>query len=483
MFARATPLSALLTLIVLVTPTTAYSAAEVVDPGRESANYSKQTERAPEYLSPAILRQQAEQGVGSAADGVGEEAEDPGRLFVSDLCWHKAYACGGDPRLAYWTQRRNGLRKPIRFTGRNGSTLVGHVWATHRGPVRRPLVVITPGSMQATEEMYWWAAQVLAKSGYVVVTFDAQNQGRSDTFGDGEDRFDGVPTQAALTTFFDHTQDALDFAVSRPGSRYCPRLSRSGTNHCSKQRRRVREGMATSHNPMWRLVDRSRIGLAGHSYGGDGASWIGQQDRRVDAVVAWDNLCDPTADPGSAAACRTEGLGSPRPRVPSLGISGDYPGTPTPYTTKPDRGLKSAASQKFSRADVDTGQIVIRGGTHYEWSFIPTPAFGATLRGIDLSAWYTTAWFDRYVKGNTAAQRRLLTDRWRNDGVEASVDPGGDGNMFSYHYRSRLDIGRGEGRRVHCENLRRRCAALTSRDGSGPSYSYLAIATSRDNSA
>jgi hypothetical protein len=33
---------------------------------------------------------------------------------------------------------------------------------------------------------------------------------------------------------------------------------------------------------------------------------------------------------------------------------------------------------------------------------------------------------------------------------------------------------------VRCENLRRGCRALSPRDGSGPSYSYLAIATSKD---
>jgi hypothetical protein len=61
------------------------------------------------------------------------------------------------------------------------------------------------------------------------------------------------------------------------------------------------------------------------------------------------------------------------------------------------------------------------------------------------------------------------------------VDPAGDGNTYSYYYRSRLDLGHGTGRRVRCENLRRGCAALTARDGRGPSYSYLRIATSPDS--
>ena len=163
-----------------------------------------------------------------------------------------------------------------------------------------------------------------------------------------------------------------------------------------------------------------------------------------------------------------------------MGLSADYLLTPTPYTTAPDPQAKSPASRAFSKAGVDTGQIVIRGGTHYEWSYLPLPVFGATLRGIDLSAWYTTAWFDRYVKGDRTAQRRLLTDRWPRDGVEASVDPDGDGNLYSYYYRSRLDLGHDGGRRVRCENLRRGCRALSPRDGRGPSYSYLAIATSED---
>lgn len=477
-------LAALLALPTMLANPARGAEGDPVDPAREAANYSKQSERASDYLTPKALADQATQGAGSFSGGVVEQATDPGRLFVTDLCWSKALACGGDTRLAHWAERGYGMVKPVHFVARNGSTMAGHVWATKAGPAKRPLVVITNGSVQASEELYWWAAQTLAKAGYVVLTRDPQMQGRSDTFGEGADAGEGFPSQSTGVTFFDHTQDSIDFALSRPGRPYCPRPSRSGTSHCGKQRQRVADGLATHHNPFWRLVDRTRIGLAGHSFGASGVSWVGQQDRRVDAVVAWDNLCDasrPSSTPGSGdGGCGTGGLGKPRLRVPSLGLSADYFLTPTPFTTEPDPRGKARASYAFSRAGVDTGEIVIRGGTHYEWSYLPMPTFGATLRGIDASSWYTTAWFDRYVKGDRRAQRRLLTDRWRRDGIEASVDPDGDGNVYSFYYRSRLDLGHDGGRRVRCEDLRRGCRALSPRDGRGPSYSYLAIATSKD---
>ena len=69
------------------------------------------------------------------------------------------------------------------FTARNGATLSSHVWATKAGPAKRPAIVITNGSVQADEQLYWFAAQALAKAGYVVLTFDPQGQGQSDTQG------------------------------------------------------------------------------------------------------------------------------------------------------------------------------------------------------------------------------------------------------------------------------------------------------------
>jgi hypothetical protein len=302
----------------------------------------------------------------------------------------------------------------------------------------------------------------LARAGYVVMTWDPQGQGYSDTYGDGTDRYDGVPSQTG-EPFYDGTEDALDFFFSKPASPYLPRPSCStGTSHADKQRARVLDGRDAAYNPLYSRLDTSRVGIAGHSLGAGAVSYIGQIDPRVKAIVAWDNLRGPGPAPYACASGS-----SPRPdstpSKPALGMSADYGLTPTPYTSDPDRGAKSTAAQQLAAAGVPSGELVIRGGTHYEFSFIPNPGFGATLRGEDLVAWYTTAWFDRFVKGDRKATARLFTDRWRADAAEAGVDPQGDGNLFSFYYDSSLHV---DGRA--CADLRTAQGCGLAADGLGP---------------
>ena len=47
---------------------------------------------------------------------------------------------------------------------RTGAKLQGHIWGTD-APGPRPGVVITTGSIQASDQMYWWAARALAGAG------------------------------------------------------------------------------------------------------------------------------------------------------------------------------------------------------------------------------------------------------------------------------------------------------------------------------
>src|SRR5918997_4275089 len=114
---------------------------------------------------------------------------------MSHICWHGQRDCAGDVRLYDWESKGYGMVEPVLFTARNGATLSGHVWATRSGPAKRPGVVITNGSIQAPEQLYWFAAQTLAKNGYVVLTFDPQGQGQSDTNGEPPDQDEGVPVQ------------------------------------------------------------------------------------------------------------------------------------------------------------------------------------------------------------------------------------------------------------------------------------------------
>jgi len=473
-------LIALATLCVVAVPALAFSSSE------ETKNYSKIKERQAEYSTPAYQAELRNRSATEQANAAAIKARDPERDFSGNLCQSHMDGCAGDVRLYDWEKRGFGVVKPVLWTARNGSTISGHVWMTRAGAAHRPGIVITNGSVQAPEQLYWFAAQTLAKRGYVVLTADPQGQGQSDTNGEGADMNEGVPSQAGRP-FYDGTEDAIDFFYSTPTTHYEPRKScTTGTSHKAKQDRRVKSKLNASYNPLYSYFDHKRLGLAGHSFGAAGISFVGQKDPRVKALVAWDNLATPAASidfQGQVFDCKSTPSSRTVPPItkPALGMSADYYLTPQPYTSDPDPQGKSTGSLAYTKAGVDTAELIIRGGTHYDFSYIPNPGFGASLRGMDSVAWYTGAWFDKYVKGgDPTADARLLTSRWRSDATEASVDPNNDGNLFSFYYRSRLNFHRANGSRVVCDDVRKGCSALTSNDGYRGRYSYLAAAQTRD---
>ena len=164
----------------------------------------------------------------------------PGNVFPG---WN-----GGNPLRRGWSGTR-GLRVPVTYTNRYGALIRGDVFAplpgardpyTHKR-LRRPYpgVVITTGSIQGSERMYWWLAEDLAERGYVVLTYDVQGQGTSETFPHENDQVNavpfcnpfappapgedfgcpGVPAQQD-SNFVTGTQDALSFFLSTPRKRY-----------------------------------------------------------------------------------------------------------------------------------------------------------------------------------------------------------------------------------------------------------------------
>ena len=457
--------------------------AAAFDPAAELTNYAKTFERSRVYLTPGyqvMLRAASVEGVAGFAALF---AADPSRLPLT-LCATRLDACAGDVRLYGWGKRRGEQVRTVRFTARTGALLSGHIWAyTPPGgdeDARRPGVVITPGSVQVNDEMYWWAAQTLAHHGYEVLTYDIQAQGRSDTFGAGPDMFTNALPQS-YPSFVENTEDALRFLKSTKATPYSPvtaatpcKTPPGSSSAAALQRQRAAAGRAEEFNPLHALLRRDRIALAAHSYGTLGPASIGQCEPSVRATVAWDNL---RAGPGTS-----EGLSLPAPRVPALGFSQDYGLPATPFSSDPDPQGKNAAFKRYLDRRVDVLQINMRGAAHTDYSFLPNPAFGASLRGLDLVTWYTVAWLDRYLKGDKTALARLVTDRWRNDRPGAAIDLRGDGNLFSFYYRSRMAITSRKRRHgkviatpLRCDDLRAGCSVLKPRatDGVAGEWSYI----------
>jgi dienelactone hydrolase len=449
------------------------AASAAFDPVREVQNFSKQSERTLYDQGVEFQRQVVAQQPAGATRTPRIVLDDPSRRPLT-TCLVRPSFCQGDPRLYDWAGKY-GVVRDVQFVNRDGATIVGHIWARFgphrtRPASRRPGIVLTDG-FEFPEEYYWHAAQVLAAAGYLVMTFDTQGAGHSDSIGEGPETLRSVPSVRDGNPFYEGTEDALDFFTSTPRHPYVPR-SLDGSRYAGgaktagqqKQAARVAAGRANAYNPLRRLLRRRSIGLVGHSYGAAGVSHVGQRDARVDAIVSWDNIVEP--------------LQSSEVRVPGLNFSEDYPDG-SPITSEPDPDARNADYLAYHAAGVDSMQVNLRGGTHREYSYLPE-ASDATLRGIDTVDWYTTAWFDKYLKGDPTADARLLTARWRSDAAEAAVDPTHDGNMFSFYFRSPVAFTLADGTRADCADLRSGDGCgLRADDGYPGQYSFLEARTGR----
>ncbi len=471
-------------LMLLSAPAAGAFIPQPFGPAYEAQNYSKTNERQTIYDTPAYQALLAQISAENQAAATMIQAADPGREFATDLCGSGMNGCAGDVRLYDWAKNGYGVVQPVLFTARSGATISGHVWATRSGPAKRPGIVFSNGSVQADEQLYWFVAQTLAKAGYVVLTYDPQGQGQSDTLGQGADRMEGVPAQSDGRPFIDGTQDAVNFFFSNATHPYQPVPScNSHTSHADKQNARVAQGLnSRPYNPYAAMLDTSEVGLIGHSYGAQGVSYVGQTDPRIKAVVALDNLEGATKPQELGCVDASQRAGAPLTK-PSLGFSADYYIPPSPNTGQPDPQAKTNESRAYTAAGVDSGEIIIRGGSHYDFDWIPNQAFGATLRGADQTDWYATAWFDKYLKHDPSADARLLTTRWRTDALAGAIDPKHDANMFSQYYDSRLDVHLAGGSVYDCEDLRAGCAGMSSADGYPGDYSYLAIDTTPESAS
>ena len=363
---------------------------------------------------------------------------------------------GADPfrSVKKWTEERGGRVSPVSFPSLNGAMLRGHVFAPPASvPEPKggyPGVVITDGSVQAYEELYYWAAEDLAEAGYLVMTYDVQGQGDSDLAGsDCPGTCSGVPYQQNYN-FYQGAEDSLSFFLS-------------------------------DKNPWADHLDRDRVGIAGHSLGAAAVSVVGQCDTRVKTIVAWDNLskisnCDGVTIPPQY---RSKSL----IRVPAMALSNDYGFWTQPTLTPPDPHAKDAGVQQVAAAGYDSQLVVFRGATHLTYTYIPL-VFQANELSERMASYYTTAWFDRYLRDDDSGFDRLTAKTFDDsadkhsigagvyDPTAAAADPGNRfaGNVpykikgikvadaVSFYYLSEYTLTDPHGnKRVVCADVRKGC--------------------------
>lgn len=387
----------------------------------------------------------------------GGETADPFRL-PSD--WENAPAS-------------RGRVQEISFVAADGAKLVGRLFTPNHAPAGGlPAVVITTGSIQGYQELYHWAAEGLAEAGYMVLTYDVQGQGRSETFPHRPDgAFDcqrsasapcpGVPFQQGYN-FYQGTRDALDFLLSTPSAPYAhgPAFAANGANAAGTD----------PFNPLWQDLDRTRIGLAGHSLGASAVSVVGQFYPGIAAIVAWDAL----AAVGKAADGRfVDDLGHETAslRVPALSITAEYFFNPAPADPSnppnPDNGAKTNAFRQLKAQGTDTMLVQLRSSTHLEFTYVPY-ILPASRYGERVAMYYTRAWLDRYLKGDASARSRLTATVFDGTSDESSIGAGtydaasnanvpnriaGDAvaNRLSVYYLSRYWL---DGGAARCDDMR-----------------------------
>lgn len=315
--------------------------------------------------------------------------------------WNGDVDRGGYDRQGDWT----GSKIEFEFANDGDRALAATMWGPsdqmlEEAGLQAPLPgIVYSGGVISSQPMYYWFAQEMARSGYVVMTYDVSGQGRSEGSSTGNAPAD--------------LRDALDFFTSTPGKPYDKPLG------------------GVRFNPLYRMLDRSRIGTAGHSMGAGAVQSVGDHCGVVKAISAQSDLRASYAQPPAQnAPC-----GAPRRVVPIQGQGADYesfifPPQPSPGTD-PEEKL---AGFKGVRGVTDVQEIVVESGTHLTWSHVTWAYTAAWSEAVAFH--YALGWFDRYLYGDRRRGGRTGTQRVTDVFAATAA-----GNGVSRKYRSAWSLG------------------------------------------
>ena len=234
---------------------------------------------------------------------------------------------------------------PVEFTNRYGTRLYGEIVLPQRGTVPPsagpfPVIIALEGLMTNTAVYRWWH-QVFADAGYLVFAFDFSGQGLSDNEAEGDPGNNIEEAQDALTWLFESS-------------------------------------------PVKSVLDKSRVGVVGHSMGAIAALGLQAVEPRVHAIVAGAPISEQSA-PFDANP------------IPVMIQTGDHDGPviPIPFFNP------EVVRPLYEKLSGDRAFIITEAATHAQHTNYPL--FPTTSWGLDVAGRYSLAWMDWHLRGDIKA--------------------------------------------------------------------------------
>jgi pimeloyl-ACP methyl ester carboxylesterase len=234
---------------------------------------------------------------------------------------------------------------PVEFHNRYGTRLYGEIVLPRRASVPPsagpfPVILALQGLATNTSVYRWWH-QVFADAGYLVFAFDFSGQGLSDNEAEGDPGNN-----------IEEAQDALTYLLEQ--------------------------------SPVRTVLDRSRVGVIGHSQGAITTMGLQAIEPRIHAAVAAAPISEDSA-PFDANP------------IPVMIQTGDHDGpvAPIPFLNP---AVQRAVYDKLTE---DRAFIVTDAASHAQHTNYPL--FPTSSWGLETAGLYSLAWMNYHLRGDQTA--------------------------------------------------------------------------------